>query len=214
MERKLSVNIYASAFLLTVAMFAMAILASWVLNAVAFLWVGGGISDISSKATYLNTIILMEENTTTLCPAYDQRISDISGELETTGYELTYLEYKKQASDPNITAQYFSLEAESYGLSEKVKALCGDNSTLVIDFYSANCTSCSAQDTEIFKARDALVSQGGAARLFYFDINNSEAGPLVERYNVTAVPTVVINGQPYPGFLNATELTGLMGGRP
>ena len=179
MERKLSVDIYASAFLLTVAMFAIAILAAGVLNGIAFLWVGGDVSDISSKASYLNTLILMQENTTMLCPAYGQRISDISVELESVGYKLAYLQDRKQASDPNLTARYFSREAESYGLLEKVKAICGDNSTLVINFYSVNCTSCGVEGTELLKARDAFVSEGGAVKLFSFDVKSPAAGLLV-----------------------------------
>lgn len=214
MERKISLSLYGAAFLLSVAIFAAGMLIGQAIDRSSMEGISGEVAAVSQKVSSVQLLLLMDGNSSAMCPLYTSQLDGISAEVEATGHKLTYLEEEKHLQDDELKKQYFVLEAEAYVLSEKVRAICGDRSVLLINFYSnRGCARCREQGIEILKARDA-VSPGTPVRLFSFDgdLGSPVAEAFEARYNVTAYPTVVINGRAHNGFLTQAQLEALLKG--
>lgn len=213
MERSISFSLYAAAFLLSVAIFVTGVLVGQAVDRSSTESISEEVVKVSQKVSSVQLLLLMEKNTSAMCPVYLDELTSISDDVERMGYKLTYLEEEKHIYDNELKKQYFVLEAESHVLSEKVKTLCGDRSILLINFYSnRNCTRCAEEGGDILEARDALTAQGTPVKLFSFDgeLGSPVAEVFEARYNVTTYPTIVINGKTYPGFRSSEELQTLM----
>ncbi len=212
MERKITLPIYAGAFLVSLVIFVIGVYVGSLVDANSLNDLQGNVSSISEKVASVQLLLLSEGNSSSFCPVYINELHSIDQDVENVGYKLSYLEDVKQVSDDSLKKQYFLLEAESYLLSEKVKGLCGSDSVLLINFYSnKNCGVCRAQGTEVLKARDA-AGPGTDVKLFSFDgdLGSPVAEALMSRYNVTSYPTIVINGKSYPGYHDSGQLEQLI----
>ncbi len=212
MERKITLPIYAGAFLVSLVIFVIGVYVGSLVDANSLNDLQGNVSSISEKVASVQLLLLSEGNSSSFCPVYLNELHSIDQDVESVGYRLSYLEDVKQVSDDSLKKQYFLLEAESYLLSEKVKGLCGSDSVLLINFYSnKNCEVCRAQGTEVLKARDA-IGPGTDVKLFSFDgdLGSPVAEALMSRYNVTGYPTIVINGKTYPGYHDSDQLKQLI----
>ncbi len=215
MERTLSVPLYAGAFLMSMAIFILGIYIGSTLDSAHLSSISEDVSTVSDRVASVQLLMLTEGNSSAFCPAYSSELDAIDKDVERMGYMLSYLEDEKGVFDSELKRKYFVLEAESYVLSKKVDDICGDNSTLLINFYSnKNCGRCKEQGTEILQARDELAAQGVDVKLFSFDgeLNSSVANALVAQYRVKEYPSVVIGEKTYPGFSDSDELKGLIKG--
>lgn len=174
--------------------------------------VSDDVSNISDRLASVQLILLMEGNESS-CPLYKDQLDSIDAEIERIGYKLTFLEDKKNIYDNDLKRKYFVLEAESYLLSKKARQLCGDQSVLLIHFYSnKNCERCKEQGEEILKTRDSLKAEGIPVKLFSFDgeLDSPVAESLEQQYNITGYPSIVINEKTYPGFRTEAELKSII----
>jgi hypothetical protein len=169
--------------------------------------VSDDVSSISDKLASVQLILLMEGNSSS-CPIYMSELDSIDAEVERVGHKLTFLEEEKGIFDNDLKRKYFLLEAESYFLSKKARELCGDDSVLLIHFYSnKNCERCREQGTEILKMRDGLKGETDV-KLFSFDgeLESPVAEALEKQYNVSVYPSIVVNEKTYPGYRTQEEL--------
>jgi hypothetical protein len=209
MKRTVSVPIYAAAFAISLAIFLVGIYIGTLIDQANIRSISDDVSNISEKVASIQLLLLAEGNSSAFCPVYSSSLDSIDGDVERIGYKLTYLEDEKGVYDAELKKKYFIVEAESYLLSQKVRSLCGDDSVLLINFYSnADCERCRDQGVEILKARDALSSSGIDVKLFSFDgeIGSPVAEAFAMQYNVTSYPSVVINGRTYGGFKGSDDL--------
>jgi hypothetical protein len=209
MERKVSVPLYAGAFVISLAIFVIGIYIGTVIDASNLSSISGDVSNISEKVASIQLLLLSEGNSSSFCPVYLSELDSIDSDVERIGYKLTYLEDVRGIYDDGLKKKYFVVEAESYLLSQKVKALCGDDSVLLIHFYSnRGCTRCKEQGIEVLKARDALAQQGTDVKLFSFDgeLGSPVAEALGAQYNITRYPSIVINGRTYAGYQDSDDL--------
>lgn len=209
MERKVSVSIYAAAFLMSLAIFVLGVFIGTLIDQANVRSVSDDVANISEKVASIQLLLLSEGNSSAFCPVYSSSLDSIDVDVERIGYRLTYLEDEKGITDPELKKKYFVVEAESYLLSQKVRSLCGDDSVLLINFYSNTaCPRCKDQGMEILRARDALKGEGIDVKLFSFDptIGSPVAEAFAFQYNVTQYPSVVINGRAYGGFNEADTL--------
>ncbi|MDD5172186.1 MAG: hypothetical protein PHF60_04085 [Candidatus ainarchaeum sp.] len=215
MERTVSVPLYIGAFLMSLAVFLLGIYVGSTMNSSHLASISEDVSSVSDRVASVQLIMLMEGNSSSFCSAYSSELDAIDSEVERMGYMLSYLEDEKGVYDNELKKKYFVLEAESYVLSKKVKSLCGDDSVLLINFYSnQGCGQCKEQGTEILEARDALEAEGTDIKLFSFDgeLNSSVADALAAQYGITSYPSVVINEKAYDGFREADALKTLIKG--
>jgi len=209
MKRTVSYPIYAAAFAISLAIFLVGIYIGTLIDQANVRSISDDVSNISEKVASIQLLLLAEGNSSSFCPVYSSSLDSIDQDVERIGYKLTYLEDEKGIYDAELKKKYFIVEAESYLLSQKVKALCGDDSVLLINFYSnTGCERCREQGVEILKARDALAPEGIDVKLFSFDggLGSPVAEAFAAQYNVTAYPSVVINGRAYSGFHGSDDL--------
>lgn len=213
MERRLSVPIYIGAFLISLVIFIIGIYIGTIIDTSNLSSISEEVSDISEKVASVQLLLLSGGNSSSFCPVYLSELDSIDKEVERIGHKLSYLEEVRGIYDNQLKKEYFILEAESYLLSEKVKTLCGDDSVLLIYFYSnKDCERCGEQGTEILKARDLLLQERVDVKLFSFDgeLGSPVAEALEMQYNVTAYPSIVINGKTYAGYHDSEKLKSII----
>ncbi|HSB47803.1 MAG TPA: hypothetical protein VLD37_07365 [Candidatus Bilamarchaeum sp.] len=212
MDRKLSTPVYIIAFFMSLMIFVIGVYIGYLIDTSNLQGVSDDVSNLSDRLSSAQLILLMEGNESS-CPLYEDQLDSIDAEIERVGYKLTFLEEKRNIYDDDLKRKYFVLEAESYLLSKKARQLCGDNSVLLIHFYSnKNCERCREQGTEILKARDSLRAEGVEVKLFSFDgeLESPVAESLERQYNITSYPSVVVNEKTYSGFRSESELRGII----
>jgi hypothetical protein len=213
MERKITFPLYIGAFLLSLTVFLAGIFVGRLIDTSSMEGISEDLSSVSQKMTSVHLLLLMEGNSSSFCPVYKSELRSIDEDVELMGHKLSYLEDEKGVYDNELKKEYFALEASSYLLSKKVRELCGDDSVLLINFYSnTNCSGCKEQGIEILKARDALASSGTMVKLYSFD--GDLGSPIVEafktQYGVAGYPSIVIDGVTYAGYKDAEELESIV----
>jgi len=212
LERKLSISIYAGAFVISLAIFILGIYIGTLIDSSNIELLSEEVSSISGRMASLQVLLLGGDNES-FCPVYTSELSEMDREIEDIGYKLSFLEDERNVYDAELKKKYFLLEAQSYLLSQKAQELCGDDSTLLINFYSnKDCDRCREQGTEVLKARDTLASEGISLKLFSFDgeLGSPVAEAFEDQYGISTYPSIVINEQTYSGFRSSEELEALV----
>lgn len=213
MERKISFGLYAGAFLLSLAVFIIGVYIGALIDQSNLQRVSDDVTAMTEKIASIQVLMLSGENSSNFCSVYTSELASLDQEVEKAGYMLSYLEDEKGIFDDSLKKKYFILEGQSYLLSQKAVDDCGMTSTLLINFYTnKGCARCKEQGIEVLKARDAAVAQGVNVKLFSFDgeIGSTVADAFAAQFNVTAYPTIVINGVSYPGFRTSGQLKGIL----
>jgi hypothetical protein len=211
MGRKISIGLYGTAFVISLVIFLAGIFVGSLMDNASVQTISSGISTAHERISSVQLLLLMDANSSSFCPVYLSELESIDDSVESFGYRLTFLEEEKNVYDDDLKKEYFVLEAESYLLSEKVQSLCGDDSVLLIHFYSnQNCSMCGDQGLEILKARDAM--QDVNIKLFSFDgdLGSPVAEAFMNQYRIREYPSVVINGKRHKGYHDSEELQRLI----
>jgi len=213
MERKISYPLYLTAFLLSVAVFAIGVYIGTLLDNANLAGLSERVESLSQRSTSVQLLLLAEGDSSAFCPVFRSELSEIDADIERIGYELSYLEEKKQAYDPELKKQYFLLEAGSYMLSKRVSEVCGDDTILLLYFYSnEDCESCQEQGVDILAFRDELAADGRTMRIYSFDgdLGSPVAEALVEHHGIDTYPSVVVNDVRHSGYADSDALSGLV----
>ena len=203
MERTISFPLYALAFIITVAIFAIGVYVGTIVDSINASGIEGDVKDASGRVSSLELLLLSDEPQF-FCPVYNDELKKINDGVEKLGTKLTILE-EKGAGDTNLKKEFFILEANSYLLSKKINEECGDNSTLILYFYSnKNCQNCREQGVQLSEARNSFNN----TRTYSFD---GELGsPIVEafkrKFNVSAYPTIVVGDKVFSGYTRSAEI--------
>jgi hypothetical protein len=215
MERKISYPLYALALLFSVIVFCAGVYMGNMIDQYNQQAISREVENISQKVASAQLLLLLDANGSSFCPVYGSELDSINADVETIGYKLSYLEDEKHVYDIPLKKSYFVLEAQSYLLSNRIKERCGDNSTILVYFYSnTNCSSCQQQGYDILRARDATQGRVPFVRIYSFDgdLGSPVADGLKAQFNVTQYPSVVINGALHSGYLGQANVTALLGG--
>lgn len=211
-SRKLSIGLYAGAFLLSLLIFLSGIYVGQLIDQSSMSTLSGEVEQVTQKVASVQLLLLMEGNSSSFCPVYSSELDAIDREVGRVGYKLSYLEDERNTYDPELKKQYFVLEAESYLLSKKVKEICQDQSVLLINFYSnKDCEDCSEQGDEILKAKDELSGKVNL-KLYSFDgeLGSPVADAFARQYSISSYPSIVIDGKTYPGYRTSEEIRQLI----
>lgn len=212
MKRKISVPIFALAFLISLSVFLIGIYVGQIIAANNKDAISKEVSDISDRISSIQ-ILLSENNSKIFCNAYQSELKSIDSDIEIIGHKLSFLEDEKGIYDTELKKKYFILEYQSLVISKKANELCNLNATILINFYSnSNCSKCSLEGIEILKARDELPNI--KIKLFSFDgeLGSSIANTLKSQYSVETYPSIVINDKKYVGFLSKDQIKIIIGG--
>ena len=134
----------------------------------------------------------------------------LSGELSDLGDRLSYTEGQLGSDNAQVVRlkeQYSLLEIRDYLITKQLAAACGTKPVTVLYFYSnaGDCSSCDKAGYALSYLRTTYPS----LRVYSFDYNLG-LGALSTLIDVAKVkndlPAFVIDGRPYYGFTDLTEL--------
>ena len=205
----MSLSLYLIAFIISAAIFIAGIYVGALLDEGDVQTLSSDVSSLSRQLTTVQLLLLMDENSSAFCPVYESELSAIDDERERLGYELSFLEEKRNIDAPELKKEYFILEAQSHLLSKKLKDLCDVESVLVLYFYSnENCSECGQQGVDILAARDTVASSGIDVRIYSFDgdLGSPIADAFVNEYDIREYPSVVIEDRVHSGYIPKEEL--------
>lgn len=209
-QRKISIPIYATAFIISLIIFVSGIFVGRLITTSGLEDLSQDVSDVSQRVASVQILLLMEGNSSAFCPVYSSELDSIDENVEVMGYKLSYLENEQQVSDPELKKQYFVLQAESYLLSKKINQVCGDDAVLLINFYSnEDCDDCVQQGAEVLQARDESDRK---VKLYSFDggIGSPIADAFKKQYKISRYPSLVINEKTYPGYRTSDQIKAII----
>jgi len=209
MERKVSWSLYLVAFLISAAVFVAGIYVGRLMDQNDVQELNSDVEGLSQRISTMQLLLLSGSDSEAFCPLYASELSEIDEEREKLGYELTFLEEKRNIDAPELKKEYFVIEAQSYFLSGKLHELCGDDSVLLLYFYSnRNCADCAQQGMDILAARDAVAPEGVSVRIYSFDgtIGSPIAEAFMQQFGITEYPSIVINGEAHSGYVTKEQL--------
>jgi len=160
-----------------------------------------------TSQNYLDTFGTVVENESA-CGLMSSILSGLSPDLGELGSTLTYFESKNIFSGRSyniLKHKYFLLEVRAYTLFTKLKEECGYDFDLILYFYDQYHEDSKRQGYVL----DTLVHSDDNIYVFSFDRVFDEAIVhfLVERYNVTTAPVLIVNeDQKFEGYASLAEL--------
>jgi len=148
------------------------------------------------------------------CSFAQPRLTSISGQLGELGNILNSYEEKSifEADEfAYLARRYFLLEINAYILEMDLKEECGLDNTVILYFYGTEDT---ASETQGF-ILDKLVGRGEGTVDVYSINQEFEGEPAIDTlvlyYNITDVPTLIINGETRKeGLTSYAELLALI----
>jgi len=150
---------------------------------------------------------VLGENST--CPLLSSTLSDINERSEKIGTRLDKLspdsEIKDYASYVDMKREYSRLLIGYWLLANKFKNACESNVSTIIYFYAKECDGCGDQS---FVLTYLKRQYNETLLIFALDADLDEPGikTVKEYYNVTAYPTLVVNGIVWSGFQKTEDL--------
>ena len=207
-KRKISLNIYLTALVLTVLVFSLGIYVGMVIDENAKLKVEGELVELEQDLYLSRILLLMEEEVGEFCPIYSEKLEAVDAERELIGDRLEYLESVRGIYYEELKERYYYLEFENYLLMKKMKKDCEEDYVLVLFFYDESEES-KSQGEEL----DALRASNPNVKVFSFDGNSDSAvvEVLKEQYSVDAYPAVVMDGELKAGLHSSAELNAEAG---
>lgn len=152
--------------------------------------------------------MLLSENP---CTGFDY--ATFSKELFNMGARLEYMESQLGVNDPRVLElkeYYMLLEIRHWLFLKKVSEECNYGYDLILYFYSnkGDCTDCDKQAYVLNYLHNKYLMN-----IYSFDVNidNPLTYTLKSMYNLTSVPSLVINGEPISGFVKADEIERIIG---
>ncbi len=140
--------------------------------------------------------------------------STLSGELDSLGSRLSYLEDTRGITDAQVVSlkmNYSLLEIKDFILTQSMAEKCKAKPVFVLYFYSnkGDCPDCQYAGTVLTALREAYPD----VRVYSFDYNAdiSAVDTLESVYKVKAEsPAFVIHGKPVYGLKSLPEMEALM----
>ncbi|MBD3397713.1 hypothetical protein GF412_01120 [Candidatus Micrarchaeota archaeon] len=202
-ERKISLNLYLIALVLTVLVFSLGVYVGMVIDESAKDKVEGELLALEQDLYLSRVLFLVEDEIGEFCPIYSEKLEAVDAERELIGDRLEYLESVRGLYDEELKERYYYLEFENYLLMKKMQNECGADYVLVIFFYDGEDES-RTQGEEL----DALRDSDSKVKVFSFNGESDSAvvEVLKEQYSVASYPAVVIDGELVSGLHSSEEL--------
>ncbi len=211
MVRKLSTRKYVVVYIFTLLIFLVGISIGWQINNYLTSDVREGVDELRAQIFGLDLRNKLLEG------GCDVSLSSILEDRQTLGTEVAELEDRRGKGNKEVLIQkelYQLTELNTWLLLKERKENCKDDFDLILFFYTneneGNLNKASEDQGYVL---DDLFTEDPSIITFSFDVNtdNPALGALREIYNITTVPTVVINGEAYPGFKSLYQINQILG---
>jgi len=212
-EKRYTTGLYLKAFAISVAIFSCGLLIGIYIENffTSDLSARTAVIENSVREIELEMLYFQDLSDTYSCDFLSAVIVKTNSNLDTLAQELQYSEKNilfTKETIRNIKMTYTSLLIKDWLLQEKVKKSCGADAVTVLYFYTTeSCDDCVTQGDVLTLLKDTFKE-----KLMVFPIDTqidiSMTKILMDRFNVTAMPSIVINGETYTGVIGKDELTG------
>lgn len=219
-KRKIDAQLYIIVFFITLSVFVAglflgSILSKYKLNSLS--------EDLESLKRMRNTqetnILLLDSLDKKICLGLNTYINDMLPEIENLAERVAY--YERSADSKRFGIKEYEDIKKDYNLllirywimTNKLEENCDENIVDVIYFYSnKKCDDCKDQGIYL----DSIKKQYPETMIFALDkdLNLSTINILAKSFNITEVPSLVINGKSYSGLKTKREIIELITTRP
>jgi hypothetical protein len=216
MERKLS-PIHIVALVITSLIFIVGLLLGWQMGYAAQSQMKSDFDRIQSENYMLEVLSLMRSRGEMSCPIFQKEFYSLSKKTDEYGEKLDYMEKKLGKLDQGVMdlkSDYSLMQMRNYLLLKGMDESCGTNYTTILYFYTNEGYSASTdQGIALADALSGLPEIKGRTFIFHFDANvkNSVVDALKEQYSISTLPTTIINGKKYDGFMDAKRCKEVLG---
>lgn len=213
MVRELSKRKYVAVYIITTLIFLIGVSIGWQVNNYLTSDVRGGVDEIRAQ------LIGFDLRNKIIGQDCDVSIDSILRDKYRIGNEVTELEERLGKKDREVLIQkelYQLTELSTWLVLKDRKEICGDKLDLILFFYSNeeenNLDKVSEDQGYIL---DDLWINDPSIIVFSFDVNtqNPALESLIEIYNITIIPSIVINDNVYSGFKNLDQMREIIGGK-
>lgn len=208
-------KIFVSALFLTVVIFVMGLLLGLVIEGkrVEFIEQADREQKINLESLQLQLLYLSSIEGRESCPAFTTALSDHIKETENTRERLEKYLTEDMAHESGFSLlkrEYIISQLNYWVLARKTRDICESDFVSVLYFYSKKCPDCENQGFIL----DYLKKLFGD-RLLIFALDKEFADEnmikvIAASYNVSWVPTIVIEDKVYQGFQSKDQLLKLV----
>jgi len=126
-------------------------------------------------------------------------------ELDIIGNRLSQGDYPKY-----LLKQYALMESMHMQLIERMRNECNADVHWIIFFYGERCPECDAQGNILSYMKGKYPTKIYVYAMRY-DLDSPIAAALRIEYNVSVIPTIIVDGKKYDGVMGVDELKEIMG---
>jgi hypothetical protein len=195
LERKISWDLYLTAFVISLVIFGVGIWVGLQIEQEVNSQLIQNIQSTNNKMLLLSNLLLLE-NDSAFCKYIEKEMSVFDDETYQIGKQIGFME-EKRGIDEDLKKIYMELEFRDYLLSKKINEKCNSKQNIILYFVSSsNCSICKEQGEKISAAKE-----GTNTRVYTFDIDiESELiSSLLQKYNISRTPSIIINDKIYSG---------------
>ena len=204
--RGIKARMYFFAFVASLLLFTVGLVLGWQWGYSAVTQMRSELDALSADEAGVELVSLLG-NESFACQIYESEFARMFQKTEEYGSKLAELEVRKGKMDSEVLElkkAYSAMQLRNYLLQQRMDSRCGYRHNVIIYFYSnENYTPETDEGLQIGK-----VDKEFGVYTYHFDVNVDS--PIVRglkaAYGVTAVPTLIINGRKYEGFMTADEL--------
>ena len=158
------------------------------------------------QSLFLSSLII--QNRTANCEALNYFLEQ---NLESVAEAQDNVEKYMRESDKtvfyNYKREYIQAQINYWLIHQEVKKICEPNQVAILYFYSNEaCNNCGAQGTIL----EYLKNKFGQSMLLFWLDADLTSEPMIEiikkTYNITELPTIVIEDETHKGIMTKTEL--------
>ena len=215
-DREPSVSIYLKTFIISAAIFFFGLLVGLYIENffVSNLSARAATIENSVREVELEMLYFQGLPDTYSCDFLNAIVKKTNNNLDTLAGELTQYSDKNllftAQEIKNIKTMYTSLLIKDWLLQERIKKSCGTNTVTVLYFYSTEgCDDCITQGNVL-----TLLKSSFKEKLMVFSIDRqidlSMINILMDRFNVTTTPALVIGDITYRGIIGKNELKNII----
>ncbi|MEM4590151.1 MAG: hypothetical protein QXK21_02705 [Candidatus Micrarchaeia archaeon] len=203
-ERKISWDIYLTAFVISLVIFSIGVWFGLQIEKTVYEQMIEKIANLNNHIIAVGNLLLLE-NDESYCEYIKSEIVKFDEETYELGKQIEFME-DRRGIDEEVKINYMELEFRDYLLAKKVNQICGEKQNLILYFVnSETCQNCKEQGEIITSARTKTNT-----KVYTFDlsINTSLVNALKKRYGIkdVSLPIIIINDEINFGFMNEEEI--------
>ncbi|MFH1779864.1 MAG: hypothetical protein ABH803_01825 [Candidatus Micrarchaeota archaeon] len=211
MDRKISWRLYASAFLISVFVFAIGLLVGLQVADSVNQGLQSELTSLRLRTTELELLFFLNTTTPELCSFYSTQVTSFDADTSDFGARLGFLEEQRGRTDAGVQdlkREFSLMQLRDFLFVKRVNELCpqaGIN-TVLFFYTNDNCLECTQQG---LVGPDLKQINPSKVMVYAFDVdlNSPAVNALLSLYRINHYPSMVVNGETLRGLQTKSEIT-------